>query len=277
MKPHIHPLIKTFLFGGSAILLTLLVSSLLLETWFGKHVVLDIGLTTIIVLLLSFGVSYWDRTAEDFRTVWLKMDARSLHHLIVGGSLGTGLVIVSAMLSWSLGRVRFDLDSCLNWSNLIPQAILLLLVSVFEELISRGYMLFCLNKAYSAKVAIIITSVIFTLMHGLNLNMGGWFGISAFVNLFVAGWLMADLTIRTKGLGLAIGFHWAWDFFQGPILGFGVSGSSIGKSLLIPTIPSGHPLLTGGAFGLEAAIPTTICLILAVIGIRRLIEKHECS
>jgi hypothetical protein len=57
--------------------------------------------------------------------------------------------------------------------------------------------------------------------------------------------------------------HLTWNLFQGPVLGFEVSGlqtpSMIGQQL------SGPDLLTGGDVGLEGSILATIFLVVAIV------------
>jgi hypothetical protein len=226
-------------------------------------------LNALIVLLLTIGISYWDQAAAPLRTFWLRIDGHSFLHFMVGGITALALVAMSTIMIWILGGVRFEFNLSFRWLNLIDQASFFLLLAVFEETIFRGYPLFCLNQTYSPRVGMFVTSLLFTLMHGLNPNLNGWSGFSALINIFVAGWLMADLTTRTQGLAMATGLHTIWNFLQGPILGFGVSGNPSLNSFLIPKFSTHHDLLTGGNIGLEGAISTTFLMIgvIAIINI----------
>ena len=60
------------------------------------------------------------------------------------------------------------------------------------------------------------------------------------------GWL------RTQQLWLPIGLHIGWNFFEGVIFGFPVSGTETFR-ILNHTV-SGPSLLTGGDFGPEAGL-----------------------
>jgi hypothetical protein len=51
---------------------------------------------------------------------------------------------------------------------------------------------------------------------------------------------------------LPTGLHFAWNFFQGPVLGFPVSGLEMGG--LVQQIPVGSDLVTGGGYGPEAGL-----------------------
>jgi hypothetical protein len=52
---------------------------------------------------------------------------------------------------------------------------------------------------------------------------------------------------------LGWGLHFAWNFFQGSILGFPVSGMTEGGSL-IQQAAVGPEIITGGAYGPEAGL-----------------------
>ena len=89
------------------------------------------------------------------------------------------------------------------------------------------------------------------------------------INLFSAGallltvWLFCRFIDRRNlsDLGFPIGVHFTWNFFQGPVYGFEVSGMSI-KGIVRQQL-NGSDWLTGGAFGLEGSV-ITVVVILAV-------------
>ena len=61
----------------------------------------------------------------------------------------------------------------------------------------------------------------------------------------------------TNSLFFPIGIHWTWNFSQGNVFGFPVSGTSVDNSLITPVI-SGNELLTGGEFGPEASVNAAV-------------------
>jgi hypothetical protein len=68
--------------------------------------------------------------------------------------------------------------------------------------------------------------------------------------------------IFTKNLWFGIFFHFGWNFFQGSVLGYNVSGTGIeqGSSILQQTV-IGEKFFTGGNFGFEGSV---ICTILSL-------------
>ena len=59
-------------------------------------------------------------------------------------------------------------------------------------------------------------------------------------------------------LWFPIGIHWAWDFFQGNIFGFAVSGGGVEASVIHATL-TGPDILTGGSYG---AVTSIIAVVL---------------
>ena len=69
-------------------------------------------------------------------------------------------------------------------------------------------------------------------------------------------------------LWIPIGIHWTWNYVQGNILGFAVSGTDAGTTWY-KAIPSGPDLISGGAFGAEASIVSFVLgLVLTALLVR---------
>lgn len=100
-----------------------------------------------------------------------------------------------------------------------------------------------------------ITSALFGLAHIFNAN-ATWF--SSLAIAVEAGLLLGGAYMLTRSLWLPIGLHAAWNFAQGEVFGVPVSGGAVHGFLRSPL--SGPPLLSGGAFGLEASV---IALVIA--------------
>ncbi|MBZ5640805.1 MAG: CPBP family intramembrane metalloprotease [Acidobacteriia bacterium] len=93
------------------------------------------------------------------------------------------------------------------------------------------------------------SSAIFASLHAFNDNAS----ILSAVGIFVIGVFLAAAVLVTGRLSTAIGVHMAWNFVQGAVFGFPVSGDKEGASLI--GIRQGGPsFLTGGAFGPEAGL-----------------------
>jgi len=91
--------------------------------------------------------------------------------------------------------------------------------------------------------------------------------------IFFAGIYLAYGYIRTRQLWLPIGLHIGWNFFEGVVFGFPVSGLDIYALLRIKV--SGPELWTGGAFGPEAGLIVLPSILLGVIFIYWFTRNRE--
>jgi hypothetical protein len=117
-----------------------------------------------------------------------------------------------------------------------------------EELLSRGYHLQTLASGMNLVWGVLISSAVFGLLHLGNPN-ATW--VSA-AGIFFAGLFLALGFLRTGQLWLSIGLHIGWNFFEGIVFGFPVSGLTTFPLMRITV--SGPTVWTGGAFGPEAGL-----------------------
>lgn len=157
-----------------------------------------------------------------------------------------------------------------NFTDLLLCLVYYMFVAFTEELIMRGYVLNNLLVSFDKYVALGISALLFSLMHAFNFDFT-WLGG---VNLFLAGILLGGSYIFTRNLGFPIALHFSWNFFQGPVFGFHVSGNTYYSFLLTeyqtPTI------WNGGAFGFEGSVLCTVFQLIA-IGIVFIIFKDRIS
>ena len=132
-------------------------------------------------------------------------------------------------------------------------------IAVGEEMVFRGYILNNLMATLNRWLALAISSALFALMHSNNPSVD----LIAMLNLFVGGLLLGINFVFTRNLWFSILLHTSWNFLQGPVMGFPVSGVNL-QSILEHEL-RGNPLLTGGSFGLEASVLTGVLLIFSII------------
>ena len=144
-------------------------------------------------------------------------------------------------------------DFLLSW-------ILMLLVALAEEIAFRGFVLgHLLTAGVNRFVALFLSSALFSLMHIFNPN----FSLIAFLNILLAGILIGSTYIYTRNLWFPIALHLFWNWLQGPILGFEVSGGRLGGTLLSLELPEEN-IINGGAFGFEGSVLCTALMIIAI-------------
>ena len=151
------------------------------------------------------------------------------------------------------------LGSNLIISELLLSMLMYFLVALSEEILIRGYVLTNLMGSVNKYVALSISSLIFSLMHIGNYGYS-WF--SAF-ELFIGGLMLGLPYLYTRNLWFPISLHFSWNFFQGTIYGFDVSGSK-GYSLIKQTHINNN-IWNGGDFGFEGSILSIILQMICIV------------
>ena len=135
--------------------------------------------------------------------------------------------------------------------------VIFLIVGWQEELLSRGYHLQTLESGTNLFWAVLLSSSVFGTLHIFN---PGATWIST-VGIILAGFFLALPFVLTRQLWLSIGLHIGWNFFEGVVFGFPVSGLANIYPVLRHTV-TGPELWTGGAFGPEAGLLVLPALLL---------------
>ncbi len=192
---------------------------------------------------------------RSFASLGLHWDAYAARDLLVGfGIAGISMGLIFA-LQWSAGWLDVQGYSWQHEGLAVtiggPLAMLLafIIVGWQEELLHRGYWLQNLAEGLNLFWGVLISSCAFSLTHLANPNLS----IAAILGLFLAGIFLAYGYLRTRQLWLPIGLHIGWNFFEGTVFGFPVSGLEDMPGLLYSRV-DGPELLTGGAFGPEAGL-----------------------
>jgi len=140
-----------------------------------------------------------------------------------------------------------------------------------EEVATRGWLLTRIAARTNLPLAIGISSSLFGILH---LGNAGVTFLSV-LNIILDGVLAALLFIYTDSIWLVVAQHGTWNYVQGNLLGFQVSGTGADASIFSFTMGSGPDWLTGGAFGAEGSIITTLVLLLSVVIVYLLGERNE--
>lgn len=173
--------------------------------------------------------------------------------LIAAIILSIGTIILT--LNKGISIVGFNFDT----NNFAYGFLLFITVALSEEILCRGYILNNLMGTMNKYAALAISSTIFALMHAFNSNLS-WFGM---LDLFIAGILLGSTYIYTKNLWFPISFHLFWNFIQGCVFDYNVSGLNV-HSIFEFDMPIKNSF-NGGDFGFEGSWLCTLLNAFAIL------------
>jgi CAAX protease family protein len=137
------------------------------------------------------------------------------------------------------------------------------LVAVAEELSMRGYLFQNLWEEWGVVPAIVLTSLLFAAAHLGNPNSHANLALTVAGLLAYGVWACASV-LWTRSLWPAVGVHFAWNVFEGPVLGFPVSGLQFSSTAIRQTV-GGPVWFTGGPFGPESGASAIVALALGLV------------
>ena len=188
---------------------------------------------------------------------------------IMGFVIGALIMLGAYSLLLGIDEIHFK-KIVIDYSEIFISIFLFFVVAVAEEVLLRGYILRNLMLSFNKYIALIVSSVLFSLLHAFNPNID----LFSLFGLFIAGILLGISYIHTKNLWFPIALHLSWNLFQ-TLLGFNVSGQDF-YSLVEFSIEQNN-LLNGGAFGFEGSILSIITEIVVIIGIAVFYNKKRAS
>ena len=192
--------------------------------------------------------------------------------LLLGAALMTGIFLVELALGWVTVTGSFRTSS--PGIPFVPAILLPLaafvLVGIYEELFSRGYQLRNMAEGLNypglgPRGAVLaawgLSSVLFGVLHALNPNAD----MISVTNITLAGLMLGAGYVLTGDLAMPIGLHIAWNFFQGSVFGFPVSGLNPPGATLVVTEQAGPGIWTGGLFGPEGGLLVTVATLTGIL------------
>jgi membrane protease YdiL (CAAX protease family) len=205
----------------------------------------------MLVAALGFGalaIRYWRAQGKPvLRELGLRWDRLAGGDLLAGLAIGTFAMLGIFAIEVALGAISASARAQ-SLGELGMWFFEKSVASVREEFLMRGLLLSGLVVALRGRraLAILLSAVAFGCIH---LNNPGATALSVLGNA-LGGVIYGAAFILAGSLWLAIGLHFAWNFVQGPLLGFPVSGIAAGG--LQQVLDAGPSWLSGGAYGPEA-------------------------
>jgi membrane protease YdiL (CAAX protease family) len=215
-----------------------------------------IFLSTLLAIVLSAGFRKFvdRRPVASMGFTWQGYQ----HHALVGFLLGPALLGLGTLILYATRHLQWN-NLQFHPDDLFISLVLMMLVALGEEMVFRGYILRNLMKSLNKWLALGISTLLFALAHLGNPGITA----PAFINLILGGLLLGINYIYTRNLWFALLFHVSWNYIQGPVLGYSISGVPL-QSVLEPEL-TGPGWLTGGAFGFEGSLVGTMVMLPALL------------
>jgi membrane protease YdiL (CAAX protease family) len=196
---------------------------------------------------------------------------RSLKDSSIGFVTGAVIMILGFIWLIDLKEITW-ISTQLDALKILQLIFLFIFVALAEELAFRGYILNNLMKSMDKRVALLVSSVAFSSLHFLNPDHS-WL---TFISITLAGILLGISYIYTKSLWLPIALHFSWNFFQGPVFGYKVSGNLIDYSIITQTRGADN-LINGGHFGFEGSVLSVVFEVVAIVILFLIFRKKEAD
>ena len=180
-------------------------------------------------------------------------------------NLGLGILIGTVYISLTI--LSLMVFGCYTVEGFGFQGLSLLLSLEFyfigacsEEIIFRGIILRFIGIKWNVVAALIISSVLFGILHCFNPGMT-WMGI---VGIILVGFMLGATYLYSGSIWMPLGIHWIWNTLEDTIFGSAVSGGSSDGSMIQAQL-HGSDLMTGGSCGIEASAVTIVFAVIITI------------
>jgi uncharacterized protein len=209
----------------------------------------------VAMVLIRLISKYWN----GWTWVDLGFTGHSIFKEILHGSLlALSLLAAGSLVLYFTGFITWSFNH-IGLIDFIFPLLIFISVAIGEEMIFRGYVLNNMLYSFSPTVSLIFSAGIFALFHSMNPGIS----LLSILNIFAGGLLLGLTYMYKRNLWMPIGFHFAWNFMQGPVLGYPVSGLDFPSVLY--QITHGPEIITGGAFGFEGSILQLLVCILGML------------
>ncbi len=192
-------------------------------------------------------------------------------HYLTGLLVGIIMMSAIAMLSIITGVNSISLCSNINVGIILLYLLGFFVQGMSEEFIFRGYFMTTIGGYHSTVLAVGISSSAFALANVLNPG----FGILSCINLVLFGVFAGLYMICFNDIWGVCGIHSIWNFMQGNFYGISVSGTSNTESVFRTTAETSYSFLSGGEFGIEGSIFTTIILSAGIAIVFLKLRKNQ--
>ena len=263
IMPIIFLAIKLKLEGNGSNLLNIMSDTELLNEYLysGKFIILSIFSTGF---LMVTPIIYCLKIEKRKISTLGFIKKNSIKCYIIGLVIGLIMFSLVYFIEYITNSLTIDSVIKINTSSII--SLLLFFVafafqSMGEEVLCRSYLLTTIGSKKGIIQGVIISSVVFALMHVGNDS----FNMLPMINIFLFGVVMALIYICSENIWVVSAIHGIWNYSQGNIFGINVSGIDIDDSFIKSSQIAGKEIINGGGFGAEGGIVTTLILLITIL------------
>lgn len=217
---------------------------------------IDVAIVTYLLL------RFVDR--RKFSSIGFPYHGRMVKELLLGLLIGAVMICMVGGVEIAVGSVKLHVRPGLSFISVIRafglSFIFFAYFAMGEELVFRGYPFQALIEGMGAVGATIFMSVFFGLVHLTNPSASFF----STLNTMLAGVWLSIAYLKTRSLYFPFGMHFSWNLVQSFFLSLPVSGLLTNRTIFVPTDYGPH-WLTGGRYGPEAGVGTTVVIVAAII------------
>ncbi|MEX6690161.1 type II CAAX endopeptidase family protein [Danxiaibacter flavus] len=177
-----------------------------LSTEWKEHLLLLIAIIVTYCLVIAF--TMWEKLGR--QDVGIVPNKSSFKKLATGFGIGLLMTALQPAFVLLFGHYKIDFNPHIPFQTAVFYLTLYLLVAIREELAFRSYPLFSLNYRFGLWPAQLTILVIFSLEH----VAGGMTWGQAFLGPGTGALLFGFAALKTNGIALPFGLHFAWNFGQ---------------------------------------------------------------
>ena len=208
----------------------------------------------IIGAFLLFSKKYEKRSLQSLGITFANLPLNMLIGWLLGLLLISAVFVIN-LLTNSIST-SFNANS-ISWIYVVSAFFGYLVQGTMEEILCRGIIMNSVASKYNVLLGIIVNTLVFSLLHGLNPSIT----FLALANIFFAGLLFSLVFYLSDNIFLVGAFHAAWNFLLGPVIGIRVSGLDFYSSVFRTDLNSENSLINGGKFGFEGGLGLTMAAI----------------
>lgn len=231
-------------------------------------------------LFVSFGIVslvifFYTKSIEGLPIKTLGLSSENpTKKFLIGFLIGGSLMAISTFLLIISGQAEIRWIGFQNLSTVLIIIPAWIVQSSTEEILTRGYLFTRMqNSTGNIYISLIVQAAFFSFLHIFNSSVS----VIALAQIFVVGTLFAIYSLYEGSIWGACGMHAAWNWSQGNVFGWKVSGMNAEGGSILQSIATGNEILTGGNFGVEGGLVSLIVLIIAIIVICMLMKKESTN